>query len=245
MLEWLKRHVWKACDRPKRFQGSNPCLSAQMKIRPFRILAAFSAIFLSALVYAQPGVSLELGFPQGPYADATSKGSGAGIGVGAGLHYKYDLGKTDISLIGGGEFNYAITRNEKIRNSGKGIHYKGGGTYLYSLNLGARYNFFDTFRQLPFYAELRLLGSYAKAGDTTFTSRNESGTYDFMTEHFTGNFCIGWSCSLGLQLGQNSLAVGVKDYGKCTITTIESGLESVLHPLNITFSWTRWFGRTR
>ncbi len=28
MLEWLKRHVWKACDRPKRFQGSNPCLSA-------------------------------------------------------------------------------------------------------------------------------------------------------------------------------------------------------------------------
>ena len=29
MLEWLKRHVWKACDRPKRFQGSNPCLSAQ------------------------------------------------------------------------------------------------------------------------------------------------------------------------------------------------------------------------
>ena len=31
MLEWLKRHVWKACDRPKRFQGSNPCLSAQYK----------------------------------------------------------------------------------------------------------------------------------------------------------------------------------------------------------------------
>ena len=29
MLEWLKRHVWKACDRPKRFQGSNPCLSAE------------------------------------------------------------------------------------------------------------------------------------------------------------------------------------------------------------------------
>lgn len=29
MLEWLKRHVWKACDRPKRFQGSNPCLSAK------------------------------------------------------------------------------------------------------------------------------------------------------------------------------------------------------------------------
>ena len=28
MLEWLKRHVWKACDRLKRFEGSNPSLSA-------------------------------------------------------------------------------------------------------------------------------------------------------------------------------------------------------------------------
>ena len=33
MLEWLKRHVWKACDRPKRFQGSNPCLSAEIPRR--------------------------------------------------------------------------------------------------------------------------------------------------------------------------------------------------------------------
>ena len=29
MLEWLKRRVWKARGRPKRLQGSNPCLSAQ------------------------------------------------------------------------------------------------------------------------------------------------------------------------------------------------------------------------
>ncbi len=28
MLEWLKRHAWKACNRPKRFRGSNPRLSA-------------------------------------------------------------------------------------------------------------------------------------------------------------------------------------------------------------------------
>ena len=28
MLEWLKRHAWKACKRPKRFTGSNPVLSA-------------------------------------------------------------------------------------------------------------------------------------------------------------------------------------------------------------------------
>ena len=29
MLEWLKRHAWKACNRPKRFGGSNPPLSAE------------------------------------------------------------------------------------------------------------------------------------------------------------------------------------------------------------------------
>ena len=28
MLEWLKRHAWKACNRLKRFVGSNPILSA-------------------------------------------------------------------------------------------------------------------------------------------------------------------------------------------------------------------------
>lgn len=28
MLEWLKRHAWKACNRQNRFAGSNPVLSA-------------------------------------------------------------------------------------------------------------------------------------------------------------------------------------------------------------------------
>ena len=28
MLEWLKRHAWKACKRLKRFVGSNPIFSA-------------------------------------------------------------------------------------------------------------------------------------------------------------------------------------------------------------------------
>ena len=28
MLEWLKRHAWKACIRLKRIAGSNPALSA-------------------------------------------------------------------------------------------------------------------------------------------------------------------------------------------------------------------------
>ena len=46
MLEWLKRHVWKACDRPKRFQGSNPCLSA-MKRKLILALLAVAAVFVS------------------------------------------------------------------------------------------------------------------------------------------------------------------------------------------------------
>ena len=30
MLEWLKRHAWKACIRQKRIRGSNPALSAEL-----------------------------------------------------------------------------------------------------------------------------------------------------------------------------------------------------------------------
>ena len=32
VLEWLKRHAWKACKRQKRFGGSNPPLSASSPI---------------------------------------------------------------------------------------------------------------------------------------------------------------------------------------------------------------------
>ena len=32
MLEWLKRHAWKACIRQKRIRGSNPRLSARNEI---------------------------------------------------------------------------------------------------------------------------------------------------------------------------------------------------------------------
>ena len=31
VLEWLKRHAWKACNRQNRFAGSNPVLSAGFK----------------------------------------------------------------------------------------------------------------------------------------------------------------------------------------------------------------------
>ena len=53
MLEWLKRHVWKACDRPKRFQGSNPCLSAlrrRSNAALFCLMKTTSAITIVAAV---------------------------------------------------------------------------------------------------------------------------------------------------------------------------------------------------
>ena len=34
MLEWLKRHAWKACIRQKRIGGSNPPLSALLRLFP-------------------------------------------------------------------------------------------------------------------------------------------------------------------------------------------------------------------
>ena len=35
MLEWLKRHAWKACIRQKCIAGSNPALSAVFNIHSF------------------------------------------------------------------------------------------------------------------------------------------------------------------------------------------------------------------
>ncbi len=32
MLEWLKRHAWKACIRQKCIRGSNPRLSAELNV---------------------------------------------------------------------------------------------------------------------------------------------------------------------------------------------------------------------
>ena len=37
MLEWLKRHAWKACIRLKRIAGSNPALSAKGKVPEWSI----------------------------------------------------------------------------------------------------------------------------------------------------------------------------------------------------------------
>ena len=38
VLEWLKRHAWKACKRQKRFGGSNPPLSAKRFSKRFLLM---------------------------------------------------------------------------------------------------------------------------------------------------------------------------------------------------------------
>ena len=40
VLEWLKRHAWKACNRQNRFAGSNPVLSANRFKAPRKNLGA-------------------------------------------------------------------------------------------------------------------------------------------------------------------------------------------------------------
>ena len=47
VLEWLKRHAWKACKRQKRFAGSNPVLSAyNQQITKIRRYAMYRLIFV-------------------------------------------------------------------------------------------------------------------------------------------------------------------------------------------------------
>lgn len=41
MLEWLKRHAWKACIRQKRIGGSNPPYSASEKVTRIKFWYAF------------------------------------------------------------------------------------------------------------------------------------------------------------------------------------------------------------
>ena len=54
MLEWLKRHAWKACKRLKRFGGSNPPLSAKVAASSQQTLAA---AFFCALTCRKDDVS--------------------------------------------------------------------------------------------------------------------------------------------------------------------------------------------
>ena len=48
VLEWLKRHAWKACSRQNRLAGSNPVLSAQKK--SCKICRTFFVRFILTIV---------------------------------------------------------------------------------------------------------------------------------------------------------------------------------------------------
>ena len=58
MLEWLKRHAWKACKRLKRFTGSNPVLSANKKeVYQNSGSSSFSYYFLKQIFdFHKPGL---------------------------------------------------------------------------------------------------------------------------------------------------------------------------------------------
>ncbi len=56
VLEWLKRHAWKACNRRNRFVGSNPILSAEREWKPAKsgflfLYPSFSRNFKSILLW--------------------------------------------------------------------------------------------------------------------------------------------------------------------------------------------------
>ena len=56
VLEWLKRHAWKACSRQNRLAGSNPVLSAQKKSCKFCrtfFVRFILTIVLNSAIYRQ------------------------------------------------------------------------------------------------------------------------------------------------------------------------------------------------
>ena len=58
MLEWLKRHAWKACKRQNRFAGSNPVLSAsfiRVQLSPCRRRAVFFVFCILVVPHLRRG----------------------------------------------------------------------------------------------------------------------------------------------------------------------------------------------
>ena len=49
MLEWLKRHAWKACKPLKGFAGSNPVLSALLHKRSMSLLITDIDLFITQI----------------------------------------------------------------------------------------------------------------------------------------------------------------------------------------------------
>ena len=74
MLEWLKRHAWKACNRQNRFAGSNPVLSASfisVQLSPCRRRAVFFVFCILVVPHLRRGLwimpSSQLAVPIGGF----------------------------------------------------------------------------------------------------------------------------------------------------------------------------------
>ena len=64
MLEWLKRHAWKACKRQKRFGGSNPPHSAKRNDLSQVIALSFCRHSTSDRPFPVSAYTAETGQPQ-------------------------------------------------------------------------------------------------------------------------------------------------------------------------------------
>ena len=69
VLEWLKRHAWKACNRQNRFGGSNPPLSAYILLRYMKkntVIARFAILIFMIVSSSLPTWAQEetMGFHQ-------------------------------------------------------------------------------------------------------------------------------------------------------------------------------------
>ena len=215
-------------------------------MKALRIFLAVAALLcISASAMAQVGLSVDVGFPQGKFVKTSSRpeDTGAGIGVGMGLHYEYDINSL-FSIDASAEFCFARTKNEKYRYQYYYKQYhKGGGTLLAGFGLGPRFHFVDSFRDMPFFAEVKLHCNYANTMTTTFRRKDDFGNLLLWSEHYKGAFSLGWSAAIGLEFDRGSVYVGFKDYGRSNIQCVENANAVYpLRPLMITCGYTFWFG---
>ena len=61
MLEWLKRHAWKACKLQKGFRGSNPRLSAKILRRAGEVSLLTDTAMAKSFEQGASGSLLEFG----------------------------------------------------------------------------------------------------------------------------------------------------------------------------------------
>ena len=91
MLEWLKRHAWKACGRQKRLASSNLALSAKSQKNASSLL---ERVFFMAFCKAPPQAGRDVASREAAQANLGESERGAGRDVG-GLSARRNLGESE------------------------------------------------------------------------------------------------------------------------------------------------------